>query len=59
MSRTRIFLAMLTMTQVKTIEITFHLKAHGATQTRTKMISHQNLLLGLWMKYTAAINGER
>ena len=47
MSRTRIFLAMLTMTQVKAIKVTFYLKAHSATQARTKMIRHQNLFHGL------------
>ncbi|WP_261977909.1 hypothetical protein [Marinobacter sp. F3R11] len=52
MSRTRIFLAMLTMTQVKAIEVTFYFKAHSATQTRTEVISHQNPYHGRWMKYT-------
>jgi hypothetical protein len=50
MSRTCIFLAMLTMAQVKAVEITFYLKTHGAAQTRTKMISHQNSLHGQWVK---------
>ncbi len=52
MSRTRVFLAILTMTQVKAIDVTFYLKAHSATQTRTEMISHQNPSHGLRMKYT-------
>lgn len=52
MTRTRIFLTMLTMTQVKAIEVTFDLKAHSATQARTEVISHQNPYHGLWMKYT-------
>jgi hypothetical protein len=42
MSRARIFLATLTVAQVKAIEATFYLKAYGATQTRTAIISHQN-----------------
>ncbi len=43
---------MLTMTQVKAIEVTSYLKAHGTTQARTEMNSHQNLFHGLWMKHT-------
>ncbi|MEM5733174.1 hypothetical protein AAEI00_15830 [Shewanella algae] len=52
MSRTRIFLAVLTMTQVKAIEVTLYLKTHGATQARAGIVSHQNPFQGLWMKYT-------
>ncbi len=42
MSRTRIFLATLTIAQVKAIEITLDLKVHSAAQARAKMIRHQN-----------------
>lgn len=31
---------MLTVAQVKTVEITFYLKTHSAAQTRTEMTSH-------------------
>ena len=41
MSRTRIFLAMLTMTQVKAVKVTFYLKAHSATQARTNIFIHR------------------
>lgn len=46
MPRTRIFLAMLTMTQVKAVEVTCDLKAHSATQARTEVISHKTPTLG-------------
>jgi hypothetical protein len=31
------------MAQVKAVELTLNLKAHGAAQAGTEMISHQNL----------------
>ncbi|MDS1310790.1 MULTISPECIES: hypothetical protein [Marinobacter] len=48
MSRTRIFLAMLAMAQVKAIEAPCYLKASGAAQTRTEMMSHLNPFYGQW-----------
>jgi hypothetical protein len=51
MSRTRIFLAILTMAQVKVIKVTFYLKARSATQTRTYVIAHQNPSYAQWMNY--------
>ncbi len=52
MGRTRIFLAMPTMAQIEAIEFTFDLKANRAAQTRTEMISHENLFRGLEVKCT-------
>jgi len=40
MSGPCIFLAMVTMTQVKAFEIPLNFKFRGATQTRAKVISH-------------------
>ena len=48
MGRTCIFLAMLTVAQVKAVELAFYLKGYGAAQARTGMISHQNSFHGLW-----------
>ena len=55
MSRTCIFLAMLTVAKVKAIEVTFYLKANGATQTRAEIFSHQNHLYEQWMKYALSL----
>jgi hypothetical protein len=52
MSRTCVLLTMLTMTQVKAVEVSFYLKPHGATQARTEIISHQILFYSLWTNYT-------
>jgi len=59
MGRACIFLAMPTMAQVKAVELTFYLKAHGTTQTRTEMISHQNSFHGLWVKTHNALAVQR
>ena len=39
---------MLTVAQVKAVELAFYLKGYGAAQARTGMISHQNSFHGLW-----------
>ncbi len=39
------------MTQVKAVEVAFYLKAHSATQARTKMISHRNSFFSLQVTY--------
>lgn len=57
MSRTCIFLAVLTMAQVEAFEITCYLKAYGATQTRAEMSSHQNPFHGLRGKCRTNMNG--
>ncbi|ARM85098.1 hypothetical protein MARSALSMR5_03053 [Marinobacter salarius] len=47
MSGSRIFLAILTMTQVKAVEVPMDLKFRCATQARTDMLSHRILFYDL------------
>jgi hypothetical protein len=47
MSRSRIFLTIPAMTQVKAVEISLDLEFHCATQARTNMLSHRILFYGL------------
>ena len=44
MSRSRVFLAMAAMAQVKAVEVALNLKFHSATQARAEVISHQDFL---------------
>ena len=47
MSRSRVFLAMAAMAQVKAVEVALNFKFHSAAQARAEVLSHQNLFCRL------------